>query len=168
MHWDALGAVAEIIGAIAVFATLIYLSIQTRDNVKVLKARAVWDAQVSFVEINEILGDGGTVCEVVFRSLTESEELSSYEQYLVHRFTRGWFQRMEAQYALYRAGILDEEVWQLRRGYAKAILNNLVIKESWELDKNNSMFTEAFIRSIDNTVAPEISGFLGVGPITGN
>ena len=168
MQWDALGAAAEIIGAIAVFATLIYLAIQTRNNVKVLRARAVWDAQMSFVEVNEILGDGGTVCEVVFRSLTESEELSNYDQYLIHRFVRGWLQRMEAQYALYRAGILDEAVWQLRRGYAKTILNNPAFKESWELDKNNSMFTEAFIRSIDSTATPEISGFLGVGPITGN
>ena len=168
MQWDALGAAAEIIGAIAVFATLIYLAIQTRDNVKVLRARAVWDAQMSFVEVNEILGDGGTVCEVVFRSFTESEELSNYDQYLIHRFARGWFQRMEAQHALYRAGILDEEVWQLRRGYVKAMFNIPVIKESWELDKNNSMFTVAFIRSIDSTVTPEISGFLGVGPITGN
>ena len=53
MQWDALAA-AEIIGAIAVLVTLIYLAIQTRDNVKVLRARAVWDAQISFVEVNEI------------------------------------------------------------------------------------------------------------------
>ena len=168
MDWDALGAAAEILGAIVVFVTLIYLAFQTRDNVKVLRARAVWDAEVSFVEVNELLGDGGTVCELVFRILTESAELSSYERYLVHRFARGWFQRMEAQFALYRAGILDEEVWQLRRGYAKAILNNPFLSDSWELDKGNSMFTEAFIQSIDSASTPEISGFLGIGPITGN
>jgi hypothetical protein len=165
MNWDALAAAAEIIAAIVVFATLIYLAIQTRDNVKVLRARAVWDAQVSFVEVNQILGDGGTVSELIFRSLSDSEELSSYEKYLVHRFARGWFQRMEAQFALYQAGILDEEVWQLRCGYAKAILDNPVFRESWELDKKNSMFTKAFIESIDSTLNPEISGFLGVGSI---
>jgi hypothetical protein len=168
MHWDALGAVAEMLGAIAVFATLIYLAIQTRDNVRVLRARAVWDAQVSFVEVNETLGDGGTVSELVFRSLAGSAELSTYEQYLVHRFASGWFQRMEAQYALYKAGILDKEVWQLRRGYAKAILDNPLFRKSWELDKENSMFTEAFIESIDSSLNPEISGFLGVGSIKGN
>ena len=43
MNWDAIGAVGEILGALAVFVTLIYLAIQTRDNVKVLRARAVWD-----------------------------------------------------------------------------------------------------------------------------
>ena len=165
MNWDALAAAAEIIAAIVVFATLIYLAIQTRDNVKVLRARAVWDAQVSFVEVNQILGDGGTVSELIFRSLSDSEELSSYEKYLVHRFARGWFQRMEAQFALYQAGILDEEVWQLRCGYAKAILDNPFFRESWELDKKNSMFTKAFIESIDSTLNPEISGFLGVGSI---
>jgi len=36
---------------------------------------------------------------------------------------------MEAQFARYKAGILDEEVWQLRRGYAKAILDNPGIRE---------------------------------------
>jgi hypothetical protein len=168
MEWDALGAAAEILGAIAVFVTLIYLAMQTRDNVKVLKARAVWDAQASFVEVNELLGDGGTVSELVFRSLSETEELSTYEKYLIHRFARGWFQRMEAQFALYKAGILDEEVWELRRGYANAILANRYIKESWELDKNNSMFTNAFIESIDSTSNPEVPSFLGLGTITGN
>ncbi len=168
MNWDALGAAAEKIGAILVFVTLIYLAIQTRDNVKVLKARAVWDAQASFVEVNEILGDGGTVSDLIFRSLSDSEELSSYEKYLVHRFTRGWFQRMEAQFALYKGGILDEEVWELRRGYAKAMLGNPVIEESWELDKNNSMFTHAFIESIDSTSNLEVPSFLGLGTITGN
>jgi hypothetical protein len=165
MNWEALAAAAEIIAAIVVFATLIYLAIQTRDNVKVLRARAVWDAQVSFVEVNQILGDGGTVSELIFRIMSDSEELSSYEKYLVHRFARGWFQRMEAQFALYQAGILDEEVWQLRCGYAKAILDNPVFRESWELDKKNSMFTKAFIESIDSTLKPEISGFLGIGAI---
>jgi hypothetical protein len=168
MYWDALGAVAEISGAIVVFVTLIYFAIQTRENVKVLRARANWDAQVSFVEVNDVLGDGGTVSELIFRSLSESEDFSDYEKYLVHRFARGWFQRMEAQFALYKAGILDEEVWRLRCGYAAAILANPLFRDSWELDKTNSMFTRAFIESIDVNNEKEISGFLGIGPIRGS
>lgn len=119
MNWDAIAAVAEMIGAVAVFITLIYLAIQTRDNVKVQRARAVWDAQVSFVEVNDMLADGGTVSELVFRSLSDPENLSAQEKYFMHRFARGWFQRMEAQFALYQAGILDAEVWKLRRGRRK-------------------------------------------------
>jgi len=162
MDWDAIGAVAEMIGAVAVVVTLIYLAIQTRDNVKVLRARAVWDAQVSFVEVNEILGDGGTVSELIYRTLNDPDKLSAYEEYLTHRFMRGWFQRMEAQFALYRAGILEREVWQLRRGYAKAILQNPVMCRFWEMDKNNSMFTKAFIDSIDSNEQTQFPGFMGI------
>jgi hypothetical protein len=162
MNWDAIAGFAEIISAIAVLITLGYLAIQTRDNVRVMRSRAVWDAQVSFVEVNEILGDGGTVSELMYKALSEPEELSAYEKYLAHRFTRGWFQRMEAQFALYTAGILDEEVWELRRGYAKAILGNPVVKEAWDKDKENSMFTKSFIESIDSTVASGSPSFLGV------
>jgi len=165
MDWDAIGAVAEIIGAAAVLVTLIYLATQTRDNVKVLKARAVWDAQLSFVEVNETLGDGGTVSELVYRCLSEPDKLSDYELYLMHRFTRGWFQRMEAQFALYKAGILDAEVWELRRGYAQAILNISVIKNCWESDKGNSMFTKKFIDSIDGMSNAGLPAFMGVGSI---
>jgi len=153
---------AELVGAIAVLITLVYLAIQTRDNTRVMKSRAVWDAQVSFVEVNETLGDGGVVSELIYKVLNDPDGLSSYEKYLAHRFCRGWFQRMEAQFALYQAGILDEEVWQLRRGYAKAILGNPVMKQGWESDKGNSMFTREFIRSIDSVADVLEPTFLGI------
>ena len=62
MHWVVIGAVAEMLGATAVFMTLIYLALQTRDNVKVLRARAMWDAQLSFVEVNDLRGDRERTC----------------------------------------------------------------------------------------------------------
>ena len=163
MNWDAITAAAEVTGAVAVFVTLIYLAIQTRDNVRVMRARAIWDAQVSFVEINETLGDGGVVSELIYKLLSKPESLNEYEKYLAHRFMRGWLQRMEAQFALYTSGILDEEVWQLRRGYARAILGNPIARESWELDKKNSMFTKSFVESIDSAIRPADFEFMGVG-----
>jgi hypothetical protein len=162
MNWDAIGAAAEAVGAIAVLATLVYLAIQTRDNAKVLKARAVWDAQSSFVEVNEQLGDGGLVSELIYRAIQPEQEFSEYEKYLLHRFLRGWMQRMEAQYALYQAGILDEEVWLLRKGYAKAVLNIPLLEESWRLEKENSMFTKAFVAEIESSDETELAGFSGV------
>ncbi|HIG42840.1 MAG TPA: hypothetical protein EYQ14_20175 [Gammaproteobacteria bacterium] len=144
--------------------TLIYLAFQTRDQAKILSARAVWDAHISYVEVNEILGDGGPVSELIFSCLSDPEALSNHEKYLLHRFTRGWFQRLEAQFTLYNVGILDAEVWQLRRGYAKAMLENALLGEARAIDKNNSMFTKTFIEEIDSTLQPELSGFMGIRP----
>jgi len=35
-------------------------------------------------------------------------------------------------------------------------------KESWELDKLNTMFTRAFIDAIESTPRSEIAGFMGI------
>ena len=88
MNWDAISAAAEVIGAGAVVITLVYLAIQTRDNVRIERARAVWDAQISFVEVNDMLADGGKISELVFESLSNPDGLSQKDRYLVHRFAR--------------------------------------------------------------------------------
>jgi hypothetical protein len=41
MNWDAIGSIAEVVGALAVLITLVYLAVQTRDNVKVMRSRAI-------------------------------------------------------------------------------------------------------------------------------
>lgn len=162
MNWDHIGTIAEVVGAIAVVVSLVYLAVQTRDNTRVMRSRATWDAQQSFVEVNETLGDGGFISDLIYKTLIEPYQLSDKEKYLAQRFYRSWFQRMEAQFALYQSGILDEEVWKLRRGYAKAIFNNPIAKECWEAEKTNSMFTEGFISSIDSAVEQNKPSFLGV------
>ena len=69
---------------------------------------------------------------------------------------------MEAQFALYKSGILDEEVWELRRGYAQGMLDMSHFKEWWALDKNNSMFTIAFIESMDSAGEAIDLKFMGI------
>lgn len=54
MNWDALSAIAELVGAVAVVSTLIYLSIQTR-QARIASERAVYyselQANVSTVDM---------------------------------------------------------------------------------------------------------------------
>jgi hypothetical protein len=41
MNWDAIGAIGEIVGAVAVLVTLIYLSVQIRQNTKAVRSTAI-------------------------------------------------------------------------------------------------------------------------------
>ena len=45
LNWDAIIVITEIVGALAVLITLAYLAIQTRDNVQVMRSRAMWAAR---------------------------------------------------------------------------------------------------------------------------
>lgn len=62
MTWEAAGALGEIIGAIAVIATLVYLTIQVRESVRASRAVAVTDAtaavQAWYLELGSNPGSG--------------------------------------------------------------------------------------------------------------
>jgi len=167
MNWDAIGAIAELLGSAAVIITLLYIAIQTHNNGKVLRVSAIVDAQMSFVDINEKLSEGGAPSEVMFKTLSDPDSLTPYESMLLHRYLRAVFQRLEAQFALYTNGILNSEIWLLRREYITALVErNHLIKEFWELDKQNKMFTKAFIEEMDKAPHSEIAGFMGVNAST--
>ncbi|MGK0260854.1 MAG: hypothetical protein ACI96M_004308, partial [Candidatus Azotimanducaceae bacterium] len=48
MNWEAIGAVGEIIGAIAVLATLVYLAMQMRQNTQAMKSAGLRSMQDMF------------------------------------------------------------------------------------------------------------------------
>ncbi len=52
MNWDAIGAIGEILGAAAVFASLIYLAVQTKQNTRALKSAAFHQIRSSFSEVS--------------------------------------------------------------------------------------------------------------------
>ena len=55
MDWDAIGAVGEVLGALAVFITLIYLARQVKESNKLAKSSAATDVMNSFGEVNALL-----------------------------------------------------------------------------------------------------------------
>lgn len=55
MNWEAVGAVAESTGAVAVIVTLIYLSLQMRQNSRLLKASLATSTRESTNQITGLL-----------------------------------------------------------------------------------------------------------------
>lgn len=161
MTLEQISDVSQAVGAIAVVVTLVALILETRQNTKMMRATAVWDSQMSFVSINETLAEGGVLSDLAFRVFTAHEGLTPYERHLWHRYMRAVFQRVEAQFALYRSGVLDAEVWELRLSYTKSLLLNPLVAEIWRLEKGNSMLTKAFIAELEAAPADAPPVFMG-------
>lgn len=154
--------IGQTIAVVAIVASLFFVAYETRRNGRTMRAKAAWDAQNSFVEINDMLALGGPISEASYKTFNAPETLSPYERYLMHRFLRGVLQRAEAQYALYANGVLDAEIWRLRRGYLKSLFNSPLFVDAWRADKANSMYTRAFIAELERAEAREGPIFLGV------
>jgi len=80
MNWNAVGAIGEIIGALAVFLTLGYLAVQIRQNTKAVRASAL-DSSVNAVnEVRIAMFESSEVAALYRRGLENPEELDDDER----------------------------------------------------------------------------------------
>jgi len=66
MNWEAIGAVGEIIGAIAVVVTLLYLAVQTRQNNVLLREQARYQMLQNQLSVADTLAREPDLVNVVY------------------------------------------------------------------------------------------------------
>jgi hypothetical protein len=123
MNWDAIGALSELIGAVAVVLTLAYLASQIRQNTKMMSAQAYQSRSdalmdlsmrvaesetLSSIQTRVLLRKGGTVQfdDEAINSLTPTE-YAQFRNYLIANV-----HRMDNLLKQYELGYLDEEYFQ--------------------------------------------------------
>ena len=83
MNWDAIGAVGEIAGAIAVVVSIIYLSTQIRASIRQSKNAETLRFQEQFVQLNRLTLSNTEHAELVYKvligeTLTPNEEVRAH------------------------------------------------------------------------------------------
>jgi hypothetical protein len=75
MNWEAIGAVGEIVGALAVFLTLVYLAMQIRQNTKAIQASA---NHASVSEVNQVrtsMYENADLAQIYVQGLAQPDNL---------------------------------------------------------------------------------------------
>jgi len=148
MNWEALGAIAELLGAIGVIATLVYLSIQvkvgrdaTEANTLQLKQNektAAAQMRVSLVsmmlEVNRDVYSSDELAELLAQVAEQGsdEQLSPAARARVFRFWITEMNRYRLQYYLLKDGILlgDDYASNLEIGLSH-IMRNRAYRAFW-------------------------------------
>ena len=76
MNWEAIGAVGETVGALAVLVTLVYLAMQIRQNTKSVQAAAVDSANSQVSRIREVIFADADVANMYRRGTEDPASLS--------------------------------------------------------------------------------------------
>ena len=76
MNWEAIGAVGETVGALAVLVTLVYLAMQIRQNTKSVQAAAVDSANSQVSKIREVIFADADVANMYRRGNEDPASLS--------------------------------------------------------------------------------------------
>ena len=73
MNWDALGAIGELVGALAVVVTLIYLAVQIRQSTNQSAANMASTVLNEYNRLQEIVISDQQISETLLRMKTDQE-----------------------------------------------------------------------------------------------
>ncbi len=153
MNWEAIGAVGEIVGAIAVIATLIYLAIQVKDSVRASRSAAVTDATTAMQAFYHELGSNPQVSGLFLTGMTDPNSLSDEAQFQFLMLVHSGFLGFQRSFFLTQEGTLDVELRD-SIGTAVRATNQLPgMHMYWRQRK--SYFQPEFVRWIEDLLARE-------------
>jgi len=95
MDWNAVGAIANLVGASGVMVSLIYLGIQIRQNTRTEQARAFNEIFSNFTAQNLVMF-GPTNIDVVISGIQDFKTLNGRDKLRFDHLMMGYFNALEA------------------------------------------------------------------------
>ena len=146
MNWEALGAVGEIVGAIAVVLTLGYLAVQIRQNTRTVRASTHHGAIRLWNEQQVAFGSDPAVSGLLLRGSEDYSQLDPDERFrytLLMRSIIGVYYDLFVQHG---ERLVSEEAWSTYRRQIPRNLSWPGAREWWQ--RNRQMYTEAFQQEV--------------------
>jgi hypothetical protein len=80
LNWEAIGAIGEVVGGVAVIATLLYLAVQIRQNAQSVRNAASLSVNEGLAEINRRVSNDPEFAELWLRGLKDYRGLTDVER----------------------------------------------------------------------------------------
>lgn len=112
MNWVAIGAIGEILGAVAVLVTLVYLAIQIRQNTRSVTMSVYESAMSGFNEVMRDITTNGDLSEIVRRGALDPASLSEEELFRFNFAIRCYSNHVYKLFRLNRQGAFPDGEWR--------------------------------------------------------
>ena len=152
MSWDAIGALAELLGAVGVIVSVIYLANQIRINTKTVKAEAAKGTYSDWADFNYALSMHPNRVEIdrMWKPDSKWDDFTHEQQVILGWVCRSIVERFEAEFALYEAGILKPEVWEKHRTYCHSFICLPAVSTWWASEIEQPICSDSFIKEISS------------------
>ena len=125
MNWEAIGAVGEILGALAVLLTLLYLGLQLKQNMRLTKAMIRENRTDSSQKIILAIAE---ISEII---TSNSSTRSVADEFKTTMVLRAMFRDYEAYSYQHHAGLLDSSEWEAMLETWRDTLKSQRIRDVW-------------------------------------
>ena len=130
MNWDAVGAIAELLGAVATVAMLAYLAVQIRQASATARAQirqSAADSQINY--LNSRATD--PFLRRASQKSFSGKELDEEEHYGLQLHLMTHLRLFENHFAQQALGTMDPEDWRAQREVLKMLLRNEAYRDAY-------------------------------------
>jgi len=154
MNWEAIGAIAEALGAMAVVATLIYLALQIRQNTQATRSAT------RHAITESIMGPPNNFLQSesfrkTFLAHVNGEDLDPDQSLQLQIYCYITMQSWENMHYQYRNGMLTEEEWQPLHVNLSVILQMQYWRDYW--GREQQFYSKPFREEVDQILS-ELGG----------
>lgn len=151
MNWEAIGATGEVVGAVAVVVTLLYVARQIHQANAQTQTRARYSFIQAYGIMNTAISNNKDVASVFRRGfagedLDEDERLQFFA--LLGQFLNTW----SVLFDLHREGLLPDNQWTMVRKDIITMMNEPGARAFWE-DVGREGVNDAFRQAVDEVLA---------------
>ena len=154
MNWDAIGAVAELLGAIGVIASLIYLArqigqstTQMKQNTKTLELAALDSTIQHGLQVREFLFGSDTNSELWLRGCDDFENLDRNSRVRFSALAESVFYSTQAAHARVATGAINSELFETQLPLLGRLLTRPGLAAWWE--RNRALFGPSFVDAVE-------------------
>lgn len=165
MNWEAIGAVAESLGAVGVIFSVLYLAYEVRSNTHTMRADAGTRSQMEWSRFNLTISEHKDRDSIVrvFDPNERLENLNEKERVALTYTMRAFAQQTEAQYFQYQAKMLDQEVWEARLNTFCGLVQFPAAAEWWAAESTMPIYTKSFIDRVESAGKVQLSQTVTTG-----
>ena len=149
MNWDAIAAVGEILGAVAVVISLVYLARQIHLQNRQSRVAAMHEISTGFrAATSRMIEDD--LGEIWVKALKDIDSLNDVERTKLIVGSTTVLRAWEEAYILHDIGNLEPRIWEPMTSYYRFLLGSKPLSRVWEIRKEHfdSKFRD-YVDSLD-------------------
>ena len=152
MNWEAIGAIGEVIGAVAVLVTLVYLASQIRQNTKSLKATATQAIMSETSRTYSALASDEDMSRIYWSGLEDFWSLNQSERRRFATYMASTMKPWENILTQVRIGAIEKEAMDGGRNELIRHFSQPGMRQWWV--KGESAFNWELVEYVEKEILP--------------
>ena len=154
MNWEALGAIAELIGGLGVIATLAYLAIQIRQNTRSMRASTYQNILLTSIETRRTIAQDEGLAKLMVATRRPLGELDELARFRIRNVAVAILRTFENAHYQYTRGMIEEMLWEPWTANIEYFCRGFGVRELWPellplLNREFRGYVEVTLRRIE-------------------